>query len=247
MVGMCDYKIATRYTALNDYIPIAPTNDEAKKHNENVPGMGEVFNVVNLHLYHYAGNNPMKYVDPDGRADHIYHLDDEGNVTKSIENDWGFWEFLHTDQYYVETSDGIRYRANSEETVTLYGFNKIDLDFLNGKFNEMIDEANKKPTNFSRIWKESVGGDLDFKNQMDKSTLYFDGKVLYNNQEAGNFVWAYFLTSHGYRDLPGILAQGGSLVFEGRLDEPWDVQARHAGQYYYDKLMLIEMINKISR
>jgi hypothetical protein len=25
-----------------------------------------VFNYVNLHLYHYAGNNPVKYVDPDG-------------------------------------------------------------------------------------------------------------------------------------------------------------------------------------
>ena len=48
------------------------------KHNENLPGMGGVFNVVNLHLYHYAGigqrsdselqaNNPVKYVDPDGR------------------------------------------------------------------------------------------------------------------------------------------------------------------------------------
>lgn len=30
--------------------------------------MGGVFNVVNLHLYHYAGNNPVKYNDPDGRA-----------------------------------------------------------------------------------------------------------------------------------------------------------------------------------
>ena len=44
----------------------APVNDEAKKHNENLPGMGGVFNVVNLHLYHYAGNNPVKYTDPDG-------------------------------------------------------------------------------------------------------------------------------------------------------------------------------------
>ncbi|QSI04809.1 RHS repeat domain-containing protein [Treponema pedis] len=53
--------------ALNDYIPKAPIDDEAKKHNENLPGMGGVFNVVNLHVYHYAGNNPVKYVDPDGR------------------------------------------------------------------------------------------------------------------------------------------------------------------------------------
>ena len=52
--------------ALNDYIPKAPIDDEAKKHNENLPGMGGVFNVVNLHVYHYAGNNPVKYTDPDG-------------------------------------------------------------------------------------------------------------------------------------------------------------------------------------
>ncbi|WP_253692040.1 MULTISPECIES: RHS repeat domain-containing protein [unclassified Treponema] len=53
--------------ALNDYIPKAPIDDEAKKHNENLPGMGGVFNTVNLHVYHYAGNNPVKYMDPDGR------------------------------------------------------------------------------------------------------------------------------------------------------------------------------------
>ena len=54
--------------ALNDYIPQAPVNDEAKKDNENLPGMGGVYNTVNLHVYHYAGNNPVKYTDPDGRA-----------------------------------------------------------------------------------------------------------------------------------------------------------------------------------
>ncbi len=53
--------------ALGEYIPGAPVNDEAKKRNGNLPGMGGVFNTVNLHLYHYAGNNPVKYVDPDGR------------------------------------------------------------------------------------------------------------------------------------------------------------------------------------
>ena len=54
--------------ALGEYIPKAPIDEDAKKHNENLPGMGGVFNVVNLNVYHYAGNNPVKYVDPDGEA-----------------------------------------------------------------------------------------------------------------------------------------------------------------------------------
>ena len=57
--------------AMGDYIPSAPINDEAKKRNGSLPGMGGVFNTVNLHVYHYAGNNPVKYVDPDGRSDDI--------------------------------------------------------------------------------------------------------------------------------------------------------------------------------
>ena len=50
-----------------DYIPSAPVNEEARKRNGNLPGQGGIFNIVNMHVYHYAGNNPVKYVDPDGR------------------------------------------------------------------------------------------------------------------------------------------------------------------------------------
>jgi hypothetical protein len=53
---------------MGDYVPGAPINDEVKKQNQNLPGMGGVFNVVNLHTYHYAGNNPVIYTDPDGRS-----------------------------------------------------------------------------------------------------------------------------------------------------------------------------------
>jgi len=52
-----------------DYIPGAPINDDVRRNNNNLPGMGGIYNYVNMHVYHYGGNNPVMYIDPDGRND----------------------------------------------------------------------------------------------------------------------------------------------------------------------------------
>jgi hypothetical protein len=59
--------------------------------NGNLPGLGGVYNAVNLRLYHYAGNNPAKYTDPDGRIDigalmNLYNASQNGDIVKT-----NFW------------------------------------------------------------------------------------------------------------------------------------------------------------
>jgi len=62
----------SRWTAVDpplargDYLPVPAIVDEAKDHNSKLPGMGGVFNSINIDAYQYAGQNPVKMVDPDG-------------------------------------------------------------------------------------------------------------------------------------------------------------------------------------
>ena len=66
--------------ALDEYIPQAgkATASDAS----NLPGLGGLFNPINSNLYHYAGNNPVRYVDPTG----LY--DEESGYTKQEIDDF---------------------------------------------------------------------------------------------------------------------------------------------------------------
>ena len=44
-----------------DYLPVPAVNYKAKERNSKLPGMGGVFNSINLDAYHYAGQNPVNY------------------------------------------------------------------------------------------------------------------------------------------------------------------------------------------
>ncbi|MDO5435978.1 MAG: RHS repeat-associated core domain-containing protein, partial [Clostridia bacterium] len=189
-----------------------------------------------LEAFSYASNNPIMRQDHDGTKDYIFTS--PGNFY--IENNWGLLDFLHEDRFFIEYG-GQRYKANSFETGSRMGdseqWNRIDFAFKESKMKEIIREANQKSFSLTRVFQESLEGDLDFKLKLDINALYMIDGILYDRNEAGNYVWAYYLCCHGINgNMSGYLAQGGSIVGSRRFDEWWDQKARWAGvrQAYED-------------
>ena len=174
--------------ALTDgsYIPVAPNGDEARKHNQNLPGMGGVFNYVNLHVYHYSANNPVKYIDPDGREflwqDPIYIDQTDFNAVKAI-----FDDIIENDTTAV--GDRFRELASSDKIIKIVvigerGANEISPG-LDGE--QWSSENKRKATN---------GKGTD-------STVYISTGTLRDNRTGD--VLAHEIAGHAYDIAKGTL------------------------------------------
>jgi len=155
--------------ALGEYFPVTPVNDEAKKHNGNLPGQGGVFNYVNLHAYHYAGNNPVKYTDPDGRDDEEIDnlkIDALYNIVEDICTKFSDpseqRKIVNVYNNYEKKSElaaeyAKRYVALRKEKFEIYGDNE---DLTKCRDYEMYKELMSNLfSDFVKIYTENYGGD----------------------------------------------------------------------------------------
>jgi RHS repeat-associated protein len=128
--------------ALGEYVPSAPVDEEAKKRNGNLPGMGGVFNYVNMHVYHYAGNNPVKYTDPDGSiqvdANGGFYFwpdrDEDGNeIIVTMQGNSG--KEIEVNRGYLKANDGTEVRARYNlSDVKAEDFDCHGYTFTNGTY-----------------------------------------------------------------------------------------------------------------
>ena len=117
--------------------------------------MGGVFNTVNLQLYHYAGNNPVKYTDPDGR-DIIHLLDpDRGRSGVPILNKIAFG---HAAALIGSNEKGWLYYSNDGAASTdVQWFDSVD------SFFETYSNGRQNPFNFKE------NGRVETTNEQDKA------------------------------------------------------------------------------
>ena len=119
--------------ALGDYIPGAGKGNT--KDSGNLPGMGGIFNHINGNLYHYAGNNPIRYSDPTG----AYSVDDETKMITANLNDKKDMTAASR-AFFVLQDDGYKCRAENSNDGNSITFNNAKgmYAFLDGNYDQYL-------------------------------------------------------------------------------------------------------------
>ena len=113
-------------TASDVHLPTAGAD------NSSLPGMGGVFNTTNCHLYHYAGNNPVRYVDPEGRD--AYAVKDKYRGVYTYTCDTGTFEgMLYAAQDFIPFGSKLQ-----DASDYFFGYHRID---ANTAYNKYVDFA----------------------------------------------------------------------------------------------------------
>ena len=154
--------------ALGEYIPGAGNGNS--KDVESLPGMGGIYNTVNLQLYHYAGNNPVKYTDPDGRI--VRNANSTIMMTSSSSNLGESTEKI--------SNAGCVLTAYTRIASAIIGTN-IDLDIANKYANEhsLYSNGNLLTTDAGE---KLINGLLENAGIMD-AKIQFVGSFKSNNQD----------------------------------------------------------------
>jgi hypothetical protein len=158
--------------------------------------MGGVFNLVNLHVYHYAGNNPVKYTDPDGEWLALKErIDRIGEDIVTLAKNKGLYDpnttvnpFTAKDEAWQAIKSEVnsnRFQRSAEtfarrelsktsEQIETWASNEQD------RFRALLEIRDKSETKFN-----SIIADVDYEYKQAVKQTYFDenGRRIYDGRK----------------------------------------------------------------
>ncbi|MGI5171974.1 LysM peptidoglycan-binding domain-containing protein [Treponema sp. OMZ 840] len=136
-------------------------------------GEGGIYNQVNFNLYHYAGNNPIKYTDPTGMFDWETNTIEAGDTLSKITDEFN----RKNDTNY--TYDDMAKANGIEDPNKIYAGDKLD-------FSSLLPEKTVATTTLSEKSNNTLDNMLNsFERPIDDignfSTYAYEGLKLFGN------------------------------------------------------------------